>query len=153
MSEEQANIDAFLKEMQELLQTHSPNVKIDQSKAHEIAASMALERAAIWKRLTTEPFLQAGAKPLFGFEFPRIPSPGEVYDNVKKEIERAAERAKRDACIVAHMAVAAALLAAWVSSGGTLIVGTQAAGVAITESLHAALVGGVTGGALAAHFC
>jgi hypothetical protein len=58
-----------------------------------------------------------------------------------------------DLCIAAHMAVAAAILAAWVASGGTLIVGTAIAGVTVTSEIIAALIGGAGGRAIAEKFC
>ncbi|WP_124313731.1 hypothetical protein [Pseudomonas chlororaphis] len=55
----------------------------------------------------------------------------------------------RDLCILGSMALGGALLAAWVASGGTLIIGTAAAGVTVTGPLMAALVGGASAGTLA----
>lgn len=59
----------------------------------------------------------------------------------------------KEACILAHIAIAAATFAAWVASGGTLIVGTVVVGVTITNGIIAALVGGASGRALAEVFC
>jgi len=60
---------------------------------------------------------------------------------------------KRDACIALTIAAAAALVAAWVASGGTLVVGTAVAGIIINSPILAALVGGLTGAALAGVIC
>jgi hypothetical protein len=59
----------------------------------------------------------------------------------------------RDLCILAHMAIAAAILAAWVASGGTLIAGTTVAGVTVTSEVIAALIGGGGGRVIAEKFC
>lgn len=56
----------------------------------------------------------------------------------------------RDICIGLHIAVGAAVLAAWVASGGTLSIGAVAAGgVVITETILAALVGGASAATIA----
>ncbi|WP_152483585.1 hypothetical protein [Halomonas sp. THAF5a] len=55
----------------------------------------------------------------------------------------------RDLCILAWMAVGAAILAAWVASGGTLIIGSAVAGVTISQPLLAALAGGASAGTIA----
>lgn len=59
----------------------------------------------------------------------------------------------KDICIGLSMAAAAALLAAWVASGGTLTVGVMAAGVTITEPIYAALIGGGGAAAVARAMC
>lgn len=59
----------------------------------------------------------------------------------------------KEACILAHIAIAAAVLAAWVASGGTLTIGTSIAGVTITNEIIAALIGGASGRVLAEKFC
>lgn len=59
----------------------------------------------------------------------------------------------RDQCIIKHVAIGAAIIAAWVASGGTLIIGTTLQGVVITETLHAALAGGASGRVLAEIMC
>ncbi len=56
---------------------------------------------------------------------------------------------KRDLCIIGCMALGAAILAAWVASGGTLIVGTLVAGFSVTSPIIAALIGGATAGTIA----
>ena len=56
---------------------------------------------------------------------------------------------KRDACIIFWMATGAAILAAWVASGGTLTIGAGVAGVTITSTIIAALVGGASAGTIA----
>jgi hypothetical protein len=56
----------------------------------------------------------------------------------------------RDVCIAAHMVAGAALLALWAKSGGTLAIGSKAAGgVIITGQLQAALAGGASAGTIA----
>lgn len=57
------------------------------------------------------------------------------------------------ACILTHIAIGAAVLAAWVASGGTLAIGASAAGVQITQPIYAALVGGASGAVIAAILC
>jgi hypothetical protein len=56
---------------------------------------------------------------------------------------------KRDLCIAGWMAVGAAILAAFVASGGTLIVGSTVAGVVISDTVLAAIVGGASAGTIA----
>lgn len=60
---------------------------------------------------------------------------------------------KKDWCIITHMALAAAILAAWVASGGTLTIGATAAGVTISSELYAALAGGASGRVIAEILC
>jgi len=61
---------------------------------------------------------------------------------------------EKDWCIIAHMAAATAILAAWVASGGTLTIGAVAAGgIKISSELHAALVGGASGRVIAEILC
>ena len=59
----------------------------------------------------------------------------------------------KNVCIGLSMAAAAALLAAWVASGGTLTVGMIAGGVKITSPIYAALVGGGGAAAVASEMC
>jgi hypothetical protein len=59
----------------------------------------------------------------------------------------------KNVCIGLSMAAAAALLAAWVASGGTLTVGMIAGGVKITSPIYAALVGGGGAAAVASAMC
>ncbi len=59
----------------------------------------------------------------------------------------------RDLCIAAHIAIGAAILAAWVASGGTLIAGSMVAGVTVTSEIIAALIGGASGRVIAEKFC
>ena len=56
---------------------------------------------------------------------------------------------KRDLCILGTMAAGAAILAAWVYSGGALTVGTPFGSFIITEAVHAALIGGASAGTIA----
>lgn len=85
------------------------------------------------------------------FDFPGIPLP--PLPNPFPPLPNPFPGLGKEACILAHMAIAAAVLAAWVNSGGTLVVGTTAAGVTITNEIIAALIGGATGRALAEKFC
>jgi hypothetical protein len=56
-------------------------------------------------------------------------------------------------CVAAHMAIGAAILAAWVASGGTLAIGSVVAGVTITDAIAAALAGGASGYVIAQILC
>lgn len=58
----------------------------------------------------------------------------------------------KNVCIGLSMA-AAALLAAWVASDGTLTVGVMAAGVTITGPIYVTLVGGCGTAAVASAMC
>ncbi|NDW07810.1 hypothetical protein [Jiella pacifica] len=55
----------------------------------------------------------------------------------------------RDLCIAAWVVVGAAVVAAWVASGGTLLVGTAVAGVQVSSKVLAALAGGASGATIA----
>jgi hypothetical protein len=59
----------------------------------------------------------------------------------------------KNVCIGLSMAAAAAVLAAWVASGGTLTVGVMAGGVKITSPIYAALAGGGGAAAVASAMC
>jgi hypothetical protein len=59
----------------------------------------------------------------------------------------------KTACIISHIAIGAAVVAAWVASGGTLTIGSAAAGVTITQPIYAALVGGASGAVIAQILC
>ena len=89
---------------------------------------------------------------LFGI-FPDIPLPNIPLPNIPLPQLAPLPDIGKEGCILVHMAIAAAVLAAWVASGGTLIVGTAVAGVTITNEIIAALIGGATGRALAEKFC
>lgn len=56
---------------------------------------------------------------------------------------------RRDLCIAGAMAIGSAIVAAWVASGGTLIVGTAVAGFTITNVVIAALIGGASAAVIA----
>lgn len=59
----------------------------------------------------------------------------------------------KTACILANVAVGAAILAAWVASGGTLAIGSVVAGVTVTQPILAALTGGASGRVIAEILC
>ena len=73
--------------------------------------------------------------------------------NLGKRIANTAKRNSKEVCIITHIAVGAAILAAWVASGGTLAIGSVVAGVTITQPLLAALAGGTSGAVLAQIMC
>lgn len=68
-------------------------------------------------------------------------------------INNAVKRNSKEVCIITHIAIGAAILAAWVASGGTLAIGSVVAGVTITQPLIAALAGGASGAVLAKIMC
>lgn len=55
----------------------------------------------------------------------------------------------RDLCILKCMAVGALICAAWVASGGTLIIGSAVAGITISQPIIAALAGGASAATIA----
>lgn len=60
---------------------------------------------------------------------------------------------RKAVCVAGSMAAAAALLAAWVASGGTLTFGMVVGGIKITEPILAALIGGGGAAAVASAMC
>jgi hypothetical protein len=68
-------------------------------------------------------------------------------------VEHTVNRNKYELCILGNIAVGAAIIAAWVSSGGTLTVGTAIGGIQITSPLLAFLAGGATGRGVAEFIC
>jgi hypothetical protein len=80
----------------------------------------------------------------FGLHFPHIPPIH--WPNLPLP-------GKKQLCIIGVIAAATALAAAWVASGGTLAIGSVVAGLTITGPIHAALVGGASGAAIASIIC
>ncbi|WP_159351045.1 hypothetical protein [Roseomonas harenae] len=130
-------------QMRAIFGDHPPPVQVSDAQIEAVASEFAVDYE---KLLNDNPEIANNPEIYdlnpFGFkiEFPKkLPDP---FKGVKKE-----------ACILAHIAIAAALVAAWVASGGTLVVGSTVAGVVITDTIYAALAGGLTGAALAEKFC
>lgn len=75
-----------------------------------------------------------------------------LVDRVNQELNSGANilwNPGRDLCIATHIAIGGAVLAAWVASGGTLVIGSAVAGVTISNTVVAALVGGASAATIA----